>query len=1018
LAESIYPTLPERERLPTNALFLAAEEILPQRGYDAENAPSHISRLIFKIGGQRSGETLGDKFKSVLEGIGIKLEFVPSSPDQARPPSTASFALTDDTGHFDIALPRLPRRRHSDASRPGEHHELSDEVTYELPVRPHSRPQSRSVSFLDRGAPSIHGFARGYPARHDVDAPGFGVTKERPASSSTAANTDLTHPSSPSEGGFNAVHMPRFSHEELPAVDIEDLETKLEQLRRQDDQDLLRGVFGTWRATARQTKQKNEELVSLAVEYDNNDLLGEVLDIWNEEAFLAEEQRLKAEAAAKYQVYISKMEKRATRAYEIFTIHNVLDRWQDRAQEEVERTALARRHIVRKRAFEGWRDQHLEDETKVKNFILEGALQKWSQVALHHEVRHKVAEHWHDQQLCKQTLNTMWRESKEQLADNFHISSLAEECLDTWANKARHAREEYQVAAAIDERLLLDEAVNIWQEETEVLQDKAYETTRQFLILGVRRNIEHWQEQARLQALLKQFNAKDQEATKHQVLETWHGAYQEAKCNAALADAFVVQEPVDHWEREMKLKLFIERDEYETKVAVLNRWSLEEKLAWFKRHLETRTKKDMLNTFLAAARQARGTRERQEQEADYVDIYYTQADVVDTWLSETDKMWRHGQNADLVSLYRTARPCMEHWRERCNESVARGSYYKRRADKHRRRSIVTGVLDKWPAVAETARRERMMSSLRQFRRKYKVDLAQSCLNTWLGATADAIDASRDAHNIHLHYKREDVNDYLDHWNDTAQKAQDIQQVAADAELEVYFGKWQGQLHEAQDNMHDAFEYDAEQTRTRCLEKWEFQTLQQQGKRHMAATIQDRNEKRLCSQILDDWQQKAVPEAAARIDPRHSTLSRRSIRHQLARSSVGGYRTQRSDYPATPHVTVSQLGRSAGMRESTHFATRSFRSLGPMPEFDEESFAPDAENNDPGFMSTPTKWTGCARPLGYRPSTAFTNNTTTPSAILPSPYERELRQQHFGGVQKQRGVEFADISENSAEDLYR
>jgi protein SFI1 len=90
----------------------------------------------------------------------------------------------------------------------------------------------------------------------------------------------------------------------------------------------------------------------------------------------------------------------------------------------------------------------------------------------------------------------------------------------------------------------------------------------------------------------------------------------------------------------------------------------------------------------------------------------------------------------------------------------------------------------------------------------------------------------------------------------------------------------------------------------------------------------------------------------------------------------------------------------------------------MPEFDEESFAPDAENNDPGFMSTPTKWTGSARPLGYRPSTAFTNNTTTPSAILPSPYERELRQQHFGGVQKQRGVEFADISENSAEDLYR
>lgn len=1016
MAESIYPTLPERERLPTNALFLAAEDILPQRGYDPENAPSHISRLIFKIGGQRSGETLGDKFKSVLEGIGIKLEFVPSSPE-ARPPSAASFAFTDDTGHLDTGLIRLPRRRHSDAARPSEHHELSDEVTYELPPLSHSRPQSRSVSFLDRGAPSIHDFARSYPARHNAGVPGSGVIKERPASSSTAANTDLIHPSTPSDNGFDAVHMPRFSHEELPTVDIEDLETKLAQLRKQEDQDLLRGVLGSWHAIACQTKQKNELLESLAVDYDNNDLLDEVLGIWNEEAYLVEEQRLKAEAAAKYQVYVAKMEKRATRTYEIFTIHNVLENWLDRAQEQVERTALARRHIVRKRTFEGWRDQHLEDEAKVKNFILEGALQKWSQVALHHEVRHRVAEHWHDQQLCNQALDTMWKESKEQLADDFYISSLAEECLDTWADKARHARAEYQVAAALDERLLLDEAVNIWQEETEALQDNAYETTRQFLILSVRKNIDHWQEQARLQTLLKQFNATDQEATKRQVLEAWQGAFQDAKCNTALADAFVVQEPVDHWEREMKLKLFIERDEYETKIAVLNRWSLEEKLAWYKRHLESRTKKDTLNTFLAAARQVRSTRERQEQEADHVDAYYTQSDVVDTWLTETDKMWRQGQNADLVSLYRTTRPCVEHWRERCRETVARGSYYKRRADKHRSRSIVNGVLDKWPAIAETARRERMMASLRQFRRKYKVDLAQSCLDKWLGATADAIDAGRDAHNINLHYKREDVNGYLDHWNDTAQKAQDIQQVAADAELEVYFGKWQGQLHEVQDNMQDAVEYDAERTRTHCLEKWEFQTLRQAGKRHMAATIQDRNEKRLCRQILDDWQQKAVPEAAPRIDPRHSTLSRRSIRQQLARSSVGGYRPQRSAYPQTPQVTVSQLGRSAGPRESTHFATRSFRALGPMAEFDEESFAPDAENNDPGFMSTPTKWTGSARPLGYRPNTALTNNTTTPSAILPSPYERELRQAHYG-VGPKRGVEFADISENSAEDLYR
>src|SRR5690606_5955013 len=138
---------------------------------------------------------------------------------------------------------------------------------------------------------------------------------------------------------------------------------------------------------------------------------------------------------------------------------------------------------------------------------------------------------------------------------------------------------------------------------------------------------------------------------------------------------------------------------------------------------------------------------------------------------------------------------------------ARDGFYRRKADKHRARSIVCGVLNKWPGVAETARRERMMTSLRQFRRNYKIGLAQESLGKWLNATGDALDARHDARQTNLHYKREDLNDCLDHWNLTAKKFQNIQQIAADAELEVYCGKWQEQLHETEENMQDAVEYD-------------------------------------------------------------------------------------------------------------------------------------------------------------------------------------------------------------------
>jgi protein SFI1 len=80
----------------------------------------------------------------------------------------------------------------------------------------------------------------------------------------------------------------------------------------------------------------------------------------------------------------------------------------------------------------------------------------------------------------------------------------------------------------------------------------------------------------------------------------------------------------------------------------------------------------------------------------------------------------------------------------------------------------------------------------------------------------------------------------------------------------------------------------------------------------------------------------------------------------------------------------------------------------MEEFDEDddSLLPGTEPNDPGFMSTPTRRTGTARPLGYRP-------TTTPSALLSSPHERELRREY--GQSSRSQAEFSDIREESLED---
>ncbi|KAK4205784.1 Sfi1 spindle body protein-domain-containing protein [Triangularia verruculosa] len=1180
LGESIFPTLPERDKLPTEALFRAAEEILPSHGYDPDDPPSHISRLIFKIGGQRSGETLSDKFRTVLEGMGIKLEFVPSSPP-ARPESLRSFPLTEEETTVEFELGTTPRRqqlppqrprRHSSISRRSDRTVVSDEGTYELPVRARSRPRSHSVSFLDEAArhqsddESTRPFSRlgrdgraihadpqpvlktktkeslknRTPAKREAagdrealrritnwrreneqagngeleDAPenavedwrpkqagphipahfrahvpikeavnhprgfgstqphattaGNGINRGRTASPSTIADTEPVYDSPRSDNIINGVRRvsdstaptqdddrPRqqessaLSHGDRSAVDIQALEAKLAQLKMAEDEKLLKDAISSWKYYFRIAKDTNCELLAIAEDVDDRDIKNEVLEVWKEEYWALLEEQANIQAFVEHREYTERMERRAKRVYEIYTVRNTLAYWHDFSLDERDRTAVARRHLVRKKAFEAWRQQLIEDETKVTNFILMHALQKWGQSTLHSEVRHRVAIKMDQQALSKECLDVMQETQKMRVADTLWSTRITKISLRTWFDRANVAMDQHELAIDVDERLVLDEATGIWHEETLYLQDTATEAIVETLRQECRGTLSYWQEQARLNKLLRWYQDADEEDTRYHVLDTWYSALQAAIQDAEDADSVLLRDPLTYWDNAAKLKMFTERDDSFTKFDVLAHWANEERLAFYRRYTTELTMRGTLSALQAAGARARNERAIELRKARDMDKYYVWGDVLDEWLMALDVgvAWRHRRNADVVNIFRTCRPIVDGWLDYHWAILERDRRAGRQADVMARRFRAIGTLDKWPVIAEQKRRERLMSSLRQFRRDYKVKLANSCLDWWFHSAGDHVDTGRYAHDTNIHYESEDINGQLNHWVEVARMAGDMHDVAVDAELEVYCNHWIEELHEAQANAEYAINYDEDKTLGQCWQAWEFVSLQQTSRNQMALTVQDRNDKRWCSQILDDWQQQANPEMT-QLDPRASIMSRRSTRaraygsgddtlgpagftvSQLAtfNSSTLPDRTRpsRPAYPETPRVpTVSQLGRNPP--PSARFSTRS-RNLGPMLEFDETSFLPDAEINDPGFMSTPTRRTSTLRPLGYRP-------TTTPSAILPSPLERGLRSEYgangslgttpgirsrlgqppFRGSTLRTRVEFADISEASAED---
>lgn len=1065
LAESILPSLPERDRLPTNALFQAAEQILPAHGYpDPDQAPSHISRLIFKIGGQRCapnsrGETsLLDRFRTVLAGMGIMLEYVPSSPveggsreqspaavagrrggsAEARRRSAAEekaaaarsrsrsvsvsgrslggfssvFSEDEDvTGDVDIKLRRLlPKRRHSSVSRPlalgglpirsrarsasftdpnalpgdalqnerarrlealAQQREQQQREREQLLNRRGRSPEkgqgrrsqlaSRSKSSLrgdygDDGRPfqphnpvldKVRHIPRVFEAPHHYDnaevAAGALPTyarpnkeRPRPMSFSSVAETDLNHKSPRTD--FSELHratsdttvntkdepLPSSHHHAFtttrqPPSDPEYQEAKVRMFRTEDDASLLRDAFTSWHDHFNRHQRDHDHLLSIAAQIDDEDIKTEVLEIWLEEAVAVVEERERREAEAEHEAWVEKMERRATRVYEVFTIQNMLNFWQDQAREELDRTAVARRHLVRKRAFDAWRAQHIQDETKARNFVLIHALQKWTAVALHQEVRHHVAEQTEERETVREGLVHWYRLQKGRVADDFAVFKAMKGGLDHWVTRTKEVQEDHEVAIALDERLLLDEAVNIWQEEAEDLRYTGYECRLHKVTRDCQIILGNWHEQSRLLRTLRKFRAADERAIKWNCLEHWREEAEYARRDGQLADAVVLLQPVDIWKLEMKLKLWNIREDEETLEDTLTHWFLEQRLALFQHHAASTTKKSVLSTWLSATETSVSIRQHSESEANYIYSDDLLSSYLSIWLDASNAIFTPRHNANLICLYRTTKPCLDRWREALVSTTTRNAYYLRKASKHSKRFTAASVLDRWPFLAEQARRERMMTSLRSFRREYKISLAQSCLNTWFSALLDSDDLAADANALHMDHNQSDLYETLGYWSSLSRRAQEIKDIAADAELESYLETWMDSAAEMREAEMDAEEWEVEGTTKQCLQRWEHEALHLVAKRNAVKALREREERRMAVGVLEGWWGVVNPAAVrergmsmgmgggefSMLDPRMSTLlsGRRSVMRQMGR-----YR-DRDRERGSGDVTTTNFGNS-------------------------------------------------------------------------------------------------------------
>jgi protein SFI1 len=1015
-AEEIYPTLAERDRLPTNALFLAAEQVLPVHGYDPDHAPSNISRLIFKIGGLRSEGSLMDKFRSVLESMGIEIEFVQPLEQQQQPQhrdrsssirSAGSLRSSiagnpgDQTGTFPIT-PHYEgrRRRNSDSAapaaptddlrdvptifnrarsvsvgsqqseglrnvrgtqgprRPGfqgtgakeaeaiqsEDDDLDEWNPHDLPIR--TRPLPAHEDEEDDDFPYERHDVEGYPASDtgEVEEFGHGNHYQNPH----GYPYDLPRARDDSDNYADADDATAETSNDLLSDPVltEDARTILErkvrafQNRRTTPTRIW--TLAAWEKSAKETGKKRTQQEARAAFIAQHCILYQAFDDWSRTTW--ESKRLR----------------RAAKAYDIHVMFKSFTHWEECAREELERTAIARRHMLRIRYFTLWRSLQADSKKKVHLFRADTLLRTWTRAYMHHEVQQSVAAKQHHDNLAKSALNTWLDKYRGRFADRVRILRLKESCVRIWHAKTRQAIDMYEGIIVHEREQLLEDSLSAWQAVTEDMHIAANERLGQKITHDLQNIFDTWRTKAQLNKNLRAAIERRELKLKVLAIDCWVSKTAEAAEKAQLATRLASQDVIAHWRNEAKLKLFRTACLAQLKLYAFSHWRLEQQLASFDRLSETRTKEAVLARLRTAAAQAQTRAVQGYRFADNHADRTIKASIIRAWQTKATAAVEERDTAVAMYFHNTASSCVGLWAVRADEVSTRRVEYEAFADRGAYYCMATNTLTRWVEVADRTRRERLTRTYHAFRRKHKASLAAKCLSRWHSAARNVLAFASEADMVCATRAEDKLVECVQHWREQARTMQAINQVAKEAELEVWWGKWTTRATELRETEMDAAAYCNEQMLSRCWNNWEFAALQNRGRQNTVAAFKEKIDKSLCRQVLDIWLQKVAAPEGLLIDLRSSVASRRSVRY----SNVRPGSVRPAALSTSQHLQPPAFDSSVNQQPDLHLSRSEETTLATSPrrqQFGRQSEPPRKPSNDrPQGLS----YSVPPRPRGY------------------------------------------------------
>ncbi len=979
--------LPQRERTLTGALFHVYYEVLPKIGLEAQH-DSKYARVLFKIGGRDYKGSACQRFEDVLSRMGIDIQFDYVDEDDEN----ASFRVhSTDTSRLlsrHVAQEPLqnpgdidgPRRKSDAAALPA-----SNSSIQQRPRSGSSQSDSNiglgETSFFDGNSvlPSygtqLHQKPRrtGSAAWMNCNTGQLEHTVETHYHDDTSSRTDqivteLEHGVIIEFQTFNQISGLRrvlvswreqglrqrsegayydVVAENEYAASLKEKSLNLwrqqtfSQLKQQARYDLiahdshakilLRGLLFLWHEKSSKHLEELAEKELRAWNHDSLTLLKQGFIHWRS-AFDERQQQHKVEQ------FFSDLEAPVQQARDVCLLSKAFVNWGMLAIEQAEKTNDARKHILRRRLFNSWREIALSREQDVQRPILKKFFGRWQRKYASLWASSELAVTIYNGDLAKRVFWHWFWTFCEKRAPIFWAGHTKRRAFAILKSQSRQSNKNSALAVAFRKRLLQISALRTWVDRSRTLAKQNTEAIVRYDndLPSKAVSLWHHQHQIRLPTIYLEQKNKRKLLTK--LIQTWHTFASQLSYAAEVDRQKVANEAFLVWRYRTACNDMRRYREEELLRGVIYKWlhTYREKVAV--RHSNIRLLQKIMPVIADVSKRSLASNTTQERTASSLRHQNLKSAFLRRWKERLTEVKELQQRAVYLRPPPIQKHCLSAW-VRAQRNAARLRSW---AADARFYFVGKRVLKKWHNASEASKRERRRAAYGQVRRQHKVNLAKSMLDRWRNRAAVT--------NGHVNRAQEVLTnkdvvygmDVFGRWRARTEKIMGMNsRFNMKAEKDTLY-RWKVRLAEAGRLTALAGEFDETRLQSKYLKKWARGALQYRAHQHLVTELRDKHGRKLVRMMFSHWRQNSAK------------------RQEAARLFEGG---------AAVDTAQSEFGdEEMPPPKGPLFAIRSTAI--------------------PAYLNTPSKRSTLVRSMANAPS-------TTPVATLSTPFERQLRAQLSG-----------------------